>query len=101
MKRRTFDKIMTLMGLGLTVFLFVAAALLNWGSSFATQNVADQLAPQKIMFPAKDNPGLAALPAPDRAVISKYAGQQVLTGDQAHAFAHIFHTINKHDYRNS
>ena len=30
MKRRTFDRIVSFVGLGLSVFLFVAAALLNW-----------------------------------------------------------------------
>ena len=61
MKRRTFDKIMTAMGLGLTIFLFATAALLNWGASFASQSVTDQLTPQKIMFPAPDSEGLNAL----------------------------------------
>jgi len=37
MKRRTFDRIVSFVGLGLSVFLFVAAALLNWGASFADE----------------------------------------------------------------
>jgi len=39
MKRRTFDRIVSFVGLGLSVFLFVAAALLNWGASFANESV--------------------------------------------------------------
>lgn len=87
MKRRTFDKIMTAMGLGLTIFLFATAALLNWGASFASQSVTDQLTPQKIMFPAPDSEGLNALPAADKAAVEKYAGQQVTTGEQARVYA--------------
>jgi hypothetical protein len=36
MKRKNFEKIVTAVGFGLTVFLFVAAGLLNWGSSYAS-----------------------------------------------------------------
>jgi len=39
MKRRTIDKIVSLLGLGLAAFLFTTAALLHWGYSFADQNV--------------------------------------------------------------
>ena len=78
---------MTAMGLGLTIFLFATAALLNWGASFASQSVTDQLTPQKIMFPAPDSEGLNALPAPDKAAVEKYAGQQVTTGEQARVYA--------------
>lgn len=43
MRRRKFDGIVSAIGAGLTVFLLVAAGLLNWGYSFANQNVSDQL----------------------------------------------------------
>lgn len=52
MKRRTFDKILTLVGVGLSVFLFVAAALMNWGYSFTDNTVKSQLSAQKITMPA-------------------------------------------------
>ena len=94
MKRRTFDKIVTTMGLGLTVFLFVAAALLNWGYSFADKNVTDNLAAQRIMFPEAGSASLKALPAEDMAVIEKYAGKQLTTGEQAKAYAD--HYIGSH-----
>ena len=35
MKRKIFDKIVTAVGFGLSVFLLVAAGLLNWGATFA------------------------------------------------------------------
>lgn len=54
MKRKTFDKIVTAIGAGLTVFLFVAAALLNWGASFAEESVRSQLENQNISFPAAE-----------------------------------------------
>ncbi|CAB4338648.1 unannotated protein [freshwater metagenome] len=52
MKRRTFDGIVTLVGFGLSIFLFIAAGLLNWGFSFANSAVANQLSSQSIMLPA-------------------------------------------------
>jgi len=61
MKRRTFDRIVSFVGLGLSVFLFVAAALLNWGASFANESVATQLAQQKITMPDKASAGFKSL----------------------------------------
>jgi hypothetical protein len=51
--------------------------------SFTSAQIHDQLAPQQIFFP-KD----AAAGLPDN--LKAYAGQQVLTGDQAHAYAEKF-----------
>jgi hypothetical protein len=48
MNRKNFDKIVTAVGFGLTVFLFVAAGLLNWGASFASDSVRSQLENQNI-----------------------------------------------------
>lgn len=50
MKRRT---IVATVGLGLSLFLFVAAGLLNWGSTFATNTVKSQLTAQQITMPAE------------------------------------------------
>lgn len=87
MKRRTYDKIVTTMGMGLTVFLFVTSALLNWGYSFADKNVRDNLAAQKIMFPAADSEAIKALPAADKTEVEKFAGMQLTTGEQARTYA--------------
>lgn len=87
MKRRTYDKIVTTMGLGLTVFLFVTSALLNWGYSFADKNVRDNLSAQKIMFPAADSEAIKALPAADKTEVEKFAGMQLTTGEQARTYA--------------
>ena len=94
MKRRTIDRIVSLIGLGLSVFLFVAAGLLNWGYSFADKNVKDQLAAQKIMFPAADSDSFKALPAEDQAALKPFAGMQMTTGEQARAYAN--HYIGVH-----
>ena len=87
MNRKSFDRIASLMGLLLAVILVATGALLGWGHSFASSNVTSQLAEQKIMFPAAGSPGLNALPAPDKAAMEQYAGQQLTTGAQAKVFA--------------
>ena len=52
MKRKSFDRIVTAVGFGLAVFLLIAAGLLNWGASFASDAVASQLEAQEITIPA-------------------------------------------------
>jgi len=94
MRRRKFDGIVSAVGAGLTVFLLVAAALLNWGYSFANQSVTDQLSAQKITFPAADSDGLKALPEEDRKFIEPFAALPLTTGEQAKAYA--MHYIGSH-----
>jgi len=88
MRRRAFDTIFTAGGLVLTVVLLVAGGLLMWGYHFANSNVHDQLAEQQIFFPAKGSPALA--PAAIGPYLTKYAGQQLLSGPQAEAYANHF-----------
>ena len=52
MKRKTFDGILTLVGLGITVFLIVAGSLGLWAYSFANSNVHNQLARAADHLPA-------------------------------------------------
>jgi hypothetical protein len=94
MKRKTIDRVVSLIGLGLSVFLLVAAALLNWGYNFANQSVSDQLSAQKISFPAPDSDSLKNLAEEDRLIIEKFAGLQLTTGEQAKAYAD--HYIGAH-----
>ena len=49
MKRRTFDRIVSFVGLGLSVLLLVAAGLLNWGATFANDTVKQQLEQQRVV----------------------------------------------------
>jgi hypothetical protein len=94
MKRRTFDKIVTIMGLGLTIFLFVAAGLLNFGYNFADKNVRDALVAQKVSFPEADSGAMMALPDEDQKAMMKYAGQTISNGDMANTYAN--HYIGVH-----
>jgi uncharacterized membrane protein len=57
------------------------------GGNYAKNVVHDQLVPQKIVFPAANSPEL--LPG-----IKQYAGQQLVNGSQAKAYANNF--INVH-----
>ena len=82
MRRKTFDLLVSTGGLVLAAVLFVAGGLLMWGYSFASGQVHDQLAAQKIVFPAKSNPEFKALPAADQAAMGSYAGQALTTGAQ-------------------
>lgn len=53
MKRKSFDRIVTAVGFGLSVFLLIAAGLLNWGANFAADAVSSQLGAQKITIPSE------------------------------------------------
>lgn len=95
MPRRTFDAIVSSVGLVLTGVLIVAGALLFWGHQFADGNVRDQLGAQKIFFPEKGDPGLAdPRIAPH---LTKYAGQQLVTGEQARAYADHYIAVHLQD----
>jgi hypothetical protein len=87
MDRKVIDRTASFIGLLLVVVLVVAGGLLTWGYNFANGQVKSQLVAQKIFFPAKDSGSLNSLPAPDKAIIAQFAGQQLLTGQQARAFA--------------
>ena len=90
MKRRTFDRIVSFVGLGLSVFLFVAAALLNWGASFADQSVATQLSQQKITMPDKDSAGFKGLSEEAQAALAPFSKMPLTTGKQAQAYADFY-----------
>ncbi len=94
MKRRTIDRIVSLIGLGLSLFLFVAAGLLYWGFTFADQNVKDQLSAQNITFPTADSDSFKALPKDDKEAMEPFAGAKMTTGEQAMAYAQ--HYISVH-----
>ena len=90
MKRRTFDRIVSFVGLGLSVFLFVAAALLNWGASFADESVATQLSQQKITMPDKGSAGFKALPEEAQTALAPFSNMPLTTGEQAQAYADFY-----------
>lgn len=86
MRRKTLDALLSTGGLVVAAVLIVAGVLGVWAHSFATSNVHDQLAQQKVFFP-----NTAGIAAQQNAEITKYvtpyAGQQVLDGQQAEVFA--------------
>ena len=90
MKRRTFDRIVSFVGLGLSVFLFVAAALLNWGASFTDESVATQLSQQKITMPDKDSAGFKALSEEAQTALMPFSNLPLITGEQAQAYADFY-----------
>src|SRR5450631_4811297 len=98
MKRKTFDGILTAAGAGLTIFFIVAGSLGLWAYSFANSNVHNQLAEQQITFPPASAFAHAAAGAeitPDMIpVVSQYAGQQLVTGKQAEAYADHFIAVH-------
>jgi hypothetical protein len=92
MRRKTFDTILTLGGLMLAVVLFVAGGLLMWGHNYANDNVRSQLAMQQIFVPAH---GSSALASPKIGpYLNKYAGQEVLSGPAAKAYADHFIAVH-------
>ena len=85
MKRKNFDKIVTAVGFGLTIFLFTAAGLLNWGASFSSDSVRSQLENQNISFPALD-----AMPTPTKDALAKWAEMPVINGEMARDYSDLY-----------
>jgi hypothetical protein len=94
MKRSTFDRLISSAGLVMAAALVLMGGALVWGHTFIHQQVADQLSEQRITFPATGSEALNALPAADKAAVSKYAGEALTTGAQAKVYANNF--INVH-----
>jgi hypothetical protein len=92
MHRKTFDEILTAGGLVLVIVLVVAGALLTWGYTFANDNVHSQLAEQKIVFPARGSPALASPKIGP--FLNQYAGEQLVDGKQAQAYADHFIAVH-------
>ena len=80
--RRRIDHLLLWTGGALAMVLFVAGALLTWGSTFAQDYVHDELAAQAITFPAA-----ADLEEEGRDDLVQYADEQVTTGAEAEAYA--------------
>ena len=92
MRRKTFDTLLSAGGLVVTIVLIVAGALLMWGHNFANSNVRTQLAQQQITVPAK---GSAALASPKIGpYLNQFAGQEVLSGPAAKAYADHFIAVH-------
>ena len=98
MSRKVLDVITTTGGVVIVVVLVVAGGLLTWGHSFASTNVRNQLAQQQISFPpqaafAHPKAGTEITPSMIPSV-SQYAGQPLLTGQQAKVYANDFIAVH-------
>ena len=85
-------------GFAVAVILLAAGGLLTWGSAYVHNTVQGQLASQQIFFPPKAafahaKAGTEITPSMIPSV-SQYAGQQMLTGQQAEAYADHFIAVH-------
>ena len=84
----------------LAAVLLIAGGLALWGSAYVHNTVQGQLASQQIFFPpaaAFAHPKVGGEIAPSMIPsVSQYAGRQMLTGQQAEAYAD--HFIAQHIY---
>ena len=88
MRRKTLDALLTTGGLVVAVVLLVAGGLLTWAHNFVSDQVTTQLTQQQIFFPKA---GSEALAAPQvKPYLTQYAGQQLVNGTQAKAYADHF-----------
>jgi hypothetical protein len=82
LRRHTIDKVLVMSGVVITAVLVVAGGLLSWGNGFASDYVHRELRSQNVYFP-----DAAALTSEGRADLVGRAGTQVLTGNDAQAYA--------------
>jgi hypothetical protein len=92
--RRNSHFTLAMAGFVATVLLAVAGGLLLWGSTYVHNTVTSQLSSQQIYFPSKaafDHPKAGSEITPNMIPsVSQYAGEQLLTGQQAEAYADHF-----------
>src|SRR5271165_4170314 len=104
MQRKLFDLLVSIGGAIMVVVLLVAGGLLLWGASFANSNVHNQLAEQQITFPsaaAFSHPQAGTEITPSMIpTVSQYAGQQLVTGAQAAAYANDFIAVHLSEVAN-
>ena len=85
-------------GFALAAILLAAGGLLLWGSTYTHNMVHNQLAAQQIFFPPKaafahPKAGTEITPSMVPSV-SQYAGQQMVTGQQAESYADNFIAVH-------
>ena len=95
---RRNSHLVVIAGFALSAILLAAGGLLLWGSTYVHNTVQGQLAVQQIYFPpqaafAHPKAGSEITPSMIPSV-SQYAGQQLLTGQQAEAYADQFIAVH-------
>jgi hypothetical protein len=95
---RNSSRMTTIAGLAVAAILLVAGGLLTWGSAYVHNTVQGQLSAQQIFFPPKAafaNPKAGTEITPSMIPsVSQYAGEQMLTGQQAEAYADHFIAVH-------
>ena len=96
--RRNSRALLAAVSAALAAVLLIAGGLLLWGSAYVHNTVQGQLAAQQITFPpaaafAHPKAGTEITPSMIPSV-SQYAGQQLLTGQQAEAYADHFIAVH-------
>ena len=85
-------------GFALAAILLAAGGLLLWGSTYTHNMVHNQLAAQQIFFPPKAafaHPKVGTEITPSMIPsVSQYAGQQLVTGQQAQSYADNFIAVH-------
>jgi hypothetical protein len=98
MRRKTFDNLLGTIGVTFGVLLLAVGGLLLWGSAYIHNTVHDQLAAQQIYFPPKAafaHPKVGSEITPSMIPsVSQYAGQQLVTGQQAESYADNFIAVH-------
>lgn len=85
MNRKSFDRIASVIGLMLAVFLFVAGGLLQWGASFAGNAVSTQLEAQKITLPTTTQNSEESKDVTE--FFATHGGKLMSTGKEAQMYA--------------
>jgi hypothetical protein len=98
MRRKVFDLLASATGMLIVVVLVAAGGLLTWAWTYTNSTVHNQLAVQQIYFPPKaafahPKAGTEITPSMIPSV-SQYAGQQLLTGQQAEVYANDFIAVH-------
>ena len=95
---RRNSRLTAIAGFAVAAVLLVAGGLLLWGSAYVHNTVQGQLSAQQIYFPPKaafahPKAGTEITPSMIPSV-SQYAGQQLVTGQQAEAYADQFIAVH-------
>jgi hypothetical protein len=98
MRRNSSRFRLSIVGVAASIVLMAVGGLLMWGSAYVHNTVQGQMASQQIFFPPKAafahaKAGTEITPSMIPSV-SQYAGQQLLTGQQAEAYADHFIAVH-------
>jgi hypothetical protein len=92
MNRKTLDRLLAAGGAVVAIVMLIAGALLTWAHVYVHDEVHSQLAAQQIFFPPKGSDALASKDIGP--YLNRYAGQQLVNGDQAKAYADHFIAVH-------